>query len=88
MAKSSGKKSFRDTVEAYQVLSKQIASHHFAPVYLLMGEEPYFIDSLTHQLAENILSEEEKACFLGGTARTFYGFKDLVTLPYIKNMSE
>lgn len=61
MAKSSGKKSFRDTVEAHNFLSKQIAARHFAPVYLLMGDEPYFIDALSTQLADGILSEEEKA---------------------------
>ncbi len=61
MAKSSGKKSFRDTVEAHNALSKQIAARQFAPVYLLMGDEPYFIDSLSTQLADSILSEEEKA---------------------------
>ena len=34
------------------------------------------------------LTEEEKAMFLGKNAEIFYGFKDLVELPYIKNMSE
>lgn len=61
MAKSSGKKSFRDTVEAHGALRGQIAARKFAPVYLLMGDEPYFIDSLTAQLAEGILTEAEKA---------------------------
>lgn len=61
MAKSSGKKTFRDTVESHGALSKQIAARKFAPVYLLMGDEPYFIDSLAAQLAEGILTEEEKA---------------------------
>lgn len=34
------------------------------------------------------LTHDEKAAFLGGNAERFYGFKDLVKLPYIKNMSE
>ena len=34
------------------------------------------------------MSEEEKAFFLGMNAERFYGFKNLVELPYIKNMSE
>lgn len=61
MAKNSGKKSFRDTVETYGILSRQIAARQFAPVYLLMGDEPYFIDALTSQLAEGILTEAEQA---------------------------
>jgi hypothetical protein len=35
-----------------------------------------------------LLSAEEKAQFLGLNAEKFYGFTDLVTLPYMKNMSE
>lgn len=31
-----------------------------APVYFLMGEEPYFIDIIADYIAENLLSEEEK----------------------------
>jgi hypothetical protein len=34
------------------------------------------------------LTEEEKQLFLGKNAEQFYGFKELVDLPYIKNMSE
>lgn len=33
----------------------------FRPVYFLMGEEPFFIDSITDFLAGQILSESEKA---------------------------
>lgn len=61
MAKNSGKKSFRDTVETYKALSRQIEARQFAPIYLLMGDEPYFIDALTTQLAEGILTETEQA---------------------------
>ncbi|MDD4820201.1 MAG: DNA polymerase III subunit delta [Flavobacteriales bacterium] len=34
---------------------------HPAPLYLLMGEEPYYIDVVSSFLEEKILSEEEKA---------------------------
>ena len=34
------------------------------------------------------LTEEEKGMFLGKNAKEFYGFKNLIELPYIKNMSE
>lgn len=59
MAKSSI--SFRDSVAKYSDISKDVKSGKFAPVYLLMGEEGYFIDKLSDLLAENILNEAEKA---------------------------
>ena len=59
MAKSSVK--FSDTVAAFERISADIAARRFAPVYLLMGEESYFIDRLAEQLAETILGEAERA---------------------------
>ena len=46
MAKSALK--FKDSVAAYEKLAQEIAARRFAPVYLLMGEESYFILSLIH----------------------------------------
>ena len=34
------------------------------------------------------LTDEQKALFLAGNAKQFFGFGDLIDLPYIKNMSE
>ena len=34
------------------------------------------------------LSDADKAAFLGKNAKRFYGFDNLIDLPYIKNMSE
>lgn len=59
MAKSAVK--FRDTVAEYERISAQIAARKFAPVYLLMGEEGYFIDALAEQLASTILDEAARA---------------------------
>lgn len=59
MAKSAVK--FRDTVAAAERLEKEIAARRFAPIYLLMGEESYFIDRLQEQLATTILGEAERA---------------------------
>jgi hypothetical protein len=36
----------------------------------------------------NELTAKEKAQFLGKNALQFYGFHDLPSLPYVKNMSE
>ncbi|MDO5608451.1 MAG: DNA polymerase III subunit delta [Capnocytophaga sp.] len=32
----------------------------YAPIYFLMGDEPYFIDVLSDYIAKNVLSEDEK----------------------------
>lgn len=42
-------------------LYADIKSGKIAPVYLLMGEETYFIDKISEELEKNILSEDEKA---------------------------
>ena len=59
MAKSAYK--FKDSVAAFESLRSEIAARKFAPIYLLMGEESYFIDSLSEQLSSTILSPAEQA---------------------------
>ncbi|MFI3292737.1 MAG: DNA polymerase III subunit delta [Rikenellaceae bacterium] len=59
MAKSALK--FKDTLSAYAQISADIKARKFAPIYLLMGEEGFFIDSIADMLAENVLTEAEKA---------------------------
>jgi len=60
MAKS-GKTTFKESVDQFNGLVATIRKREFAPVYLLMGEESYFIDILSDMLAANILNEMEKA---------------------------
>ena len=60
MAKS-GKKTFRESTADYAALAARIAERRFEPLYLLMGDEPYFIDSLTARLADAILPPDERA---------------------------
>ncbi|MDR0864901.1 MAG: amidohydrolase [Candidatus Symbiothrix sp.] len=62
---------------------------------LMWGSDyPRTITAITYRMSYDfilktyLLSEEEKAQFLGLNAEKFYGFKDLIRLPYIKNMSE
>ncbi len=62
---------------------------------LMWGSDyPRTITAITYRMSydfvckTNELTEIEKRLFLGENAKTFYGFKDLVELPYIKNMSE
>ncbi len=59
MAKSSVK--FKDSVADFEAIRADIAARKFAPVYLLMGEEGYFIDELSERLSEDVLNEAEKA---------------------------
>ena len=59
MAKS-GKTTFKESVEQFNGLAAAIRKREFAPVYLLMGEEPYFIDRLSELLSDSILDESEK----------------------------
>ncbi len=56
-----GRVSFREAVTQFERLRGDIAARRFSPVYLLMGEEAYFIDQLTDLLAESILPEEQRA---------------------------
>jgi predicted TIM-barrel fold metal-dependent hydrolase len=62
---------------------------------LMWGSDyPRTITAITYRMSydfivkSDLLSEEEKSLFLGENAGKFYGLKDLVQLPYIKNMSE
>lgn len=62
---------------------------------LMWGSDyPRTITAITYRMSYDFvcksteLSEREKAMFLGENARSFYGFQDLVDLPYVRNMSE
>ncbi|MCC8019404.1 MAG: DNA polymerase III subunit delta [Rikenellaceae bacterium] len=59
MAKSSV--SFRDSIAKFTSIAKDIRGGKYAPVYLLMGEEGYFIDRLADLLATRVLTDEERA---------------------------
>ena len=62
---------------------------------LMWGSDyPRTITAITYRMSYDFvtksdeLTEEEKRLFLGMNAQEFYGFNELVDLPYIKNMSE
>ena len=65
------------------------------PQKLMWGSDyPRTITAITYRMSYDFiiksqeLSEDEKTLFLAENARQFYGFKKLIDLPYIKNMSE
>ena len=62
---------------------------------LMWGSDyPRTITAITYRMSYDFVSRtdeltlEEKALFLGENALSFYGFKNLPDLPYIRNMSE
>lgn len=62
---------------------------------LMWGSDyPRTITAITYRMSYDFivkseaLTEQEKRLFLGENARQFYGLKELMVLPYIKNMSE
>jgi predicted TIM-barrel fold metal-dependent hydrolase len=62
---------------------------------LMWGSDyPRTITAITYKMSYDFveksteLTADEKALFLGKNAQQFYGFRDLPSLPYVKNMSE
>lgn len=44
----------------FSEIMSQLKDRNFAPVYVLMGEESYYIDQISNYIEENVLSEEER----------------------------
>ena len=59
MAKTTLK--FKDSVADFERIMGDIAARRFAGIYLLMGEESYFIDAVAERLAASILDEAARA---------------------------
>ncbi len=57
------------TKNSYESIHSDILQGRFKPVYLLMGEEGYFIDRLTELLEEKVLTDTERDFNM----LTFYG---------------
>lgn len=62
---------------------------------LMWGSDyPRTITAITYRMSydfvlkSDLMSDDEKVKFLGGNAKQFYRFENLIDLPYIKNMSE
>ena len=49
-----------NTADVYNKIIADIKDGKFAPVYILMGEESYYIDKVCDAITENALKEEEK----------------------------
>lgn len=49
------------TIQEYRALHEQVLQRKFKPVYLLQGEETYFIDALTDIFLEHLIPESERS---------------------------
>lgn len=53
--------SFSSCVTAYNTIMADIEARRFAPIYLLAGDEGYFIDAIADKLSLSILNEAERS---------------------------
>ncbi|MDO4702758.1 DNA polymerase III subunit delta [Tannerella sp.] len=44
----------------YEEICRDIKAKKFSPIYVLMGEEPYFIDRISELLLQHVLNESER----------------------------
>ncbi len=44
----------------FEEITEEIKKKIYRPIYFLMGEEPYFIDEITKQISDTVLTEDEK----------------------------
>ena len=65
---------FSDCIASYNAIMQDIEARRFAGIYLLTGDEGYFIDSICDRLQESILNEAERSfnqlVFYGADSKT------------------
>jgi DNA polymerase-3 subunit delta len=44
----------------YGALMKDLKARHFSPIYILEGDESYYIDKISNYIADNVLSKEQR----------------------------
>ncbi|MDR3227110.1 MAG: DNA polymerase III subunit delta [Prevotellaceae bacterium] len=76
MAKFSGK----DTITKYNQILGDLKNKIYKPVYILMGDEVYYIDKLSDFIANNVLPESERSF----NQTVIYG-KDVVDISLISD---
>lgn len=50
----------KKAVATYDTVLKDLKARNFAPIYILMGDESFFIDKLSDFIADNVLPPEER----------------------------
>jgi DNA polymerase-3 subunit delta len=51
----------KDVIVKYEQILNDLKQKTYHPVYLLMGEESYYIDKVSEYISDNVLDESEKA---------------------------
>jgi DNA polymerase-3 subunit delta len=51
----------KDVIAKYEQILDDLKKKVYHPIYLLMGEEPFYIDKIAEYIADNVLDESEKA---------------------------
>ncbi len=54
------KQNSQDTVAQFNAILNDIKAKNFKPIYILMGEEPYYSDVLVDELLANVLEPQER----------------------------
>ncbi|MDR3133864.1 MAG: DNA polymerase III subunit delta [Prevotellaceae bacterium] len=52
---------FKEAVANYERILADLKNKKYRPVYLLMGEETYYIDQIGNYIAQNVLTESERS---------------------------
>ena len=50
----------KKSVISYESIMKNLKARQFAPIYVLMGDEPFYIDKISDYILENALKPEER----------------------------
>ena len=50
----------KTTGTTYDSIMRALKAGNFSPIYILLGDEPYFVDKITDYIADNVLQPEER----------------------------
>ena len=50
----------KNTGTSYETIMRDLKACHFSPIYILMGDESYYIDKISDYIAEHVLRPEER----------------------------
>ena len=50
----------KNTGTSYETIMRDLKVRHFSPIYILMGDESYYIDKISDYIAEHVLKPEER----------------------------
>ena len=50
----------KKTGTSYETIMRDLKARHFSPIYILMGDESYYIDKISDYIAEHVLRPEER----------------------------